>query len=296
MKNRNPIIAGIMSILFMGSGQLYNGQLRKAIIFALSIIPLYFLIGFSGLLKSFNGFIISMLLVMSYIAFVLFDAIKWAAKQKGYELKPVNSMKYYIGFIIGWYVLIFALPTTVRSVTGYEAFEIPTPSMEPSIIVGDRIMATRINPKDIETGAIITFTQEDGQVYLSRAIGLPGQKIEIVNDKVSIDGKIEEWTKNKIITDGQYEYQTFKSILPSKRNIETQKMLKYNNRNVPEQETSNQNSITVPDNQIFVLGDNRNNSMDSRMYGTVDFENIDKQVHYIWWSDDKNRIGKNVDE
>lgn len=294
MKKRNPIIAAIMSILFMGSGQLYNGQSRKAIIFALSIIPLYFLIGFSGLLKSFNGFIIAMFLVLGYIVFVLFDAIRWALKQKEYELKPVNSMKYYIGFIIGWYLLIFILPNAVRSITGYEAFEIPTPSMEPSIMVGDRIMATRVKPHKIEIGDIITFTKEDGQKYLSRAIGLPGQNIEIINDKVSINGQIEKWEEAEKLEQGQYQYQRFKSELPSGRLIGTQKMLKFNKRTVPQQEISNQKSIIIPENQIYVLGDNRNNTMDSRMYGTVAFENIDKQVHYIWWSDDKRRIGNNL--
>ena len=296
MKNRNPIIAGILSILFMGSGQLYNGQFRKGVILALTIIPLYFLIGFSGLLKSFNGFIISMFLVLGYIAFVLVDAIRWAIKQKGYDLKPVNSMKYYIGFIIGWYLLIFALPPTVRSITGYEAFEIPTPSMEPSIMVGDRIMATRIKPQNVKIGDIITFTREDGQKYLSRAIGLPGQIIEIKNDKVSINGEFEIWEETEKLKQGQYEYQGFKSQLPSGKLIGTQTVLKYNNITVPRQEVSNQKSIIIPEHQIYVLGDSRNNSMDSRMYGTIAFENIDKQVHYVWWSDDKSRIGKNLTE
>jgi signal peptidase I len=292
MKKRNPIIAGIMSILFMGSGQLYNGQLRKAIIFALSIIPLYFFIGFSGLLKSFNGLIISLILVLSYIVFVLYDAFRWATKQKSYELKTANSMKYYIGFIIGWYILISILPPAVRSITGYEAFEVPTPSMEPSIVIGDRIMATRVNPHNIELGDIITFTKEDGQKYLSRVIGLPGQKIEIINDKVSINDEIEKWEEINTLQQGQYEYQTFKSNLPTGRIIGVQKMLKYNDIAVPKQEVSNQKSIIIPDNQIYVLGDNRNNSMDSRMFGTVTFANIDKQVHYVWWSNDKTRIGK----
>jgi signal peptidase I len=296
MKNRNPIISGILSILFMGSGQLYNGQLKKAVIFALTIIPLYFFIGFSGLLKSFSGFIISMSLVIAFIVFVLYDAIRWAIKQKNYQLKPVNSLKYYFGFIIGWYIIIFTLPQMVRSITGYEAFEIPTPSMEPSIIVGDRIMATRINPDNIKVGNIITFTKDDGQKYLSRAIGFPGDTIEIIDDKVSINGQSEQWKELELIKDKEIEYQKYASRLPNGKEIGTLKMLRYNGREFPTQEISNQERIVIPENQIFVLGDNRNNSMDSRMYGTVPFKNIDKQVHYVWWSNDKSRIGTKLSE
>ncbi len=296
MKNRNPLIAGIMSIMFLGLGQLYNGQLRKAIIFAFSIIPICFLIGFSGLLKCFKGLIISMFLVLGYIAFVLLDSVKWAYKQNDYELKKVNSIKYYVAFIVGWYILIFLLPFAVKSITGYETFEISTPSMEPSIKAGDRIMATVIKPQNLKIGDIITFTREDGQKYLSRAMGLPGQKIEIIDNKVSINDIAEKWEEIEKIELDEYHYQIFNSVLPSGRVIGTQKMLTYNNINIPEQEISNLKSMIIPKNQIYVIGDNRNNSMDSRMYGAISFDQIEKQVHYVWWSNDKSRIGKSLDE
>lgn len=285
-----------MSVLFLGSGQLYNGQLKKAIIFSLSIIPIYFMIGFSGLLKSFNGLLISTFLVLAYITYVLYDATHWAIKQKDYQLKSVNSIKYYIGFIIGWDILIFALPNTVKSITGFETFEIPTPSMEPSIMIGDRIMATRIKPDKIVIGNIISFTKDDGQKYLSRAVGLPGDKIEIIDDKVSINGQLEQWNELEITRDKEIEYQKFRSMLPNSKEIATLKMLKYNGQNIPTQEISNQKVMKVPENHIFVMGDNRNNSMDSRMYGTIPFENIDNVVHYVWWSKDKSRIGKVLNE
>jgi len=296
VKKRNPIIAGLLSILFLGSGQLYNGQVKKAIIFALSIIPFYFLIGLLGLLRSFNGLLVSLILLIAFMSYVFLDAVRWAVKQKNYQLKQVNSIKYYGAYIIGWYILIFALPPLVKSIVGYESFVIPTPSMMPSIMVDDKIMAWSIRPTDVKIGDIITFKREDGQKYLSRVIGLPGDKIEIIDDRVSINGQKEQWKEIQVINHNGYEYQKYKSRLPNGKEIETLKMLKFNGQEIPPFENSNQTESVVPVNTIYVLGDNRNNSMDSRIYGTILFENTEKKVYYVWWSNDKNRIGLRLNE
>ncbi len=294
MKKRNPIIAGITSILFTGFGQLYNGQIKKAIQYLILPYLIILIFGLTGLYSTFAGMIAFCATYIAFVIYVLIDSIIWAKKQREYKLKPINNWRYYIGFIATWYLLVSTMPNLIKEIVKYEAFEIPTPSMEPSVMVGDRIMATKIKPEEIEIGDLITFTKDDGQKYLSRAVGLPGQTIEIKDDKVIVNGKSEIWEKSVKITSGEYEYQTFKSELPNGKQIGTQKILKFRNNAIPPQEISNRKIITIPDNQVYVLGDNRNNSMDSRMYGNVEFESIDKQVHYIWWSNDISRIGKSI--
>lgn len=295
VNSRNPIIAGILSILNLGLGQMYNGQPKKGIFFALSVIPIYFIIGYSGLLKSFYGLVICTFLVILYIIYVAKDAFNWAAKQNTYQLKPINSYKYYFGFIIGYNVLILTLPPFVRNITGYEMYAIPTPSMEPSLMIGDKIAATRTDPHEVEIGDIISFKLEDDQDYISRVIGLPGDKIEIVQDRVSINDQPENWEKLEVVTNEGFEYQKFKNVLPNGKVIEILKMVKYNGVEISDFEYSNLSEIVVPNRTVYVIGDNRNNSIDSRKYGAVAFENIDKKIHYIWWSKDKSRIGTNLD-
>lgn len=296
MKNRNPNLSFILSFVFSGLGQVYNGELKKGIMFLVLIIPLYILLGLTGLLSSFTGLIVITSLILVYKLAVAYEAYRKSNSLNPYEIKPINQISKYLLFIVFGFAINWIGVSLGRTIIGYEAFEIPTPSMEPSVIVGDKIMATKIKPEEIEIGDIITFTKDDGQKYLSRAVGLPGQTIEVKDDKVIIDGESEIWNKTVKTTSGEYEYQKFKSELPNGKQIGTQKMLKFRNNNIPSQEISNKKIITIPENQIYVLGDNRNNSMDSRMYGNVEFENIDKQVQYIWWSNDKSRIGKNLSQ
>ena len=79
------------------------------------------------------------------------------------------------------------------------------------------------------------------------------------------------------------------------RIFEIKKMTKFQGREVPAQEISNMEKIPIPKGHFYVVGDNRNNTMDSRFYGTIPVETIDKLVHYVWWSDDVDQIGKTLD-
>ncbi|WP_116127014.1 signal peptidase I [Lewinella sp. IMCC34183] len=294
-RQRKPVLAGILSILFPGLGQLYNGQPKKSLFFALSPILIYFFIGASGLLNTFSGFVISVVMFVGYMAFVCYDAVAWATKQKNYRIKPINSVEYYIAFIIIYSTITVAARPMIRNVTGFGSYVIPTASMEPSVLVGDKIMATAIDPEAIESGDIISFTRNDGQLYISRAVGLPGDTIKIVDDKASINGHMEEWVAGQVSTYDGITYQNYESKLPNGKEIAIQTTIQVLGKEMPPVETSNTELLIVPEKQIFVLGDNRNNSMDSRMYGTVPFENIDKLVRYIWWSKDLRRIGTVVD-
>ena len=186
MNNRNPYISFILSFVFSGLGQVYNGELKKGILFLVLIFPIYILIGLTGLVSTFKGLIIITSLIIIYKFVVAIEAYRKSISLNPYMIKPINQIGKYLLFIILSFVVNWIGVSTGRTIIGYEAFEIPTPSMEPTIKVGDRIMATRVNPKNIEIGDIVTFTKEDGQKYLSRVIGLPEDKIEIINEKAVI--------------------------------------------------------------------------------------------------------------
>ncbi|MCM1135256.1 MAG: signal peptidase I [Clostridium sp.] len=138
--------------------------------------------------------------------------------------------------ILGWSkVLLTALVITlVVSKTLIANAQVPTGSMETTIMAGSRILINRLSymSEEPERGDIIAFYFPDdkSQIYLKRIIGLPGEKVEGADGEVYVNGVLleEGYIKEKINEDfGPY---------------------------------------IVPDSSYFVLGDNRNNSADSRFW------------------------------
>lgn len=294
MKNRNPLLAFVLSFFVTGLGQIYNGQLKRGILLLILIIPIHLLLGFIGV-GSFYGFALILSVLMLYKLYVSFDAYINAKKLNPYELRRINKLWIYVLFGLFSYAVMWYGPRLNRSIIGYHAHSIPTPSMEPTIKTGDRVMAIKIKPENVELGDIITFTREDGYSYLARVMGLPNQEIEIVNNKVIYkDGK-EIMTQSGITKDEMFEYQEFQSELPNGRTFMTQKTIKVRGQDFRTPQFANMEKRTIPKGHIFVLGDNRDNSEDSRMYGTIPIENVDKEIRYVWWGKSMERVGVNLE-
>lgn len=295
MKKRNAILSFVLSFFISGLGQIYNGELKKGVIYLVIIFPLLLLLGFTLVFSDLWGFIAFFLIIILYKLLICIEAFRTSKKLGDYALKPINKTWKYIIFIVFAYIVTWYGTQLNRKILGYETFNIPTSSMEPSIYAGDNIMATRINPKNIKLGDIVVFNREDGQKYLSRVVGLPNHEIQIIDDKVSINNSFEQWTKTKKSIDIDCEFQEYHSKLSTGRTYQIKKIVKYGRNLFLSPKLSNTEQMIIPANHLFVLGDNRNNSMDSRFYGTIPFENIEKKVNYIWWSSDKKRIGTYLD-
>ena len=137
----------------------------------------------------------------------------------------------YIKMII--FVLIFVL--VVNNFLIINA-KIPSPSMENTIMTGDRIFGNRLayvlgDPQWFDI-VIFRYPDDESQLFIKRIIGLPGETVEIIDGKVYIDG-------SETPLDDSF---------------------------TPETPTGNYGPYTVPENCYFMLGDNRNNSKDSRFW------------------------------
>ena len=137
----------------------------------------------------------------------------------------------YVKMII--FVLIFVL--VVNNFLIINA-KIPSPSMEDAIMTGDRIFGNRLayvfgDPQRFDI-VIFRYPDDESQLFIKRIIGLPGETVEIIDGKVYIDG-------SETPLDDSF---------------------------TPETPTGNYGPYTVPENCYFMLGDNRNNSKDSRFW------------------------------
>jgi signal peptidase I len=173
-----------------------------------------------------------------------------------------------------------------------QSFHIPSGSMIPSLLIGDFILVDKITYhfREPDRGDVVVFhfPLNEDIYYIKRIIGIPGDKIEIVDGKVYINGKP---CKYKFV--GTYTYKErgktntgkiFYEFLPRSNGEEEKHMiLKTGIRG------DNIEVITVPKGKYFVMGDNRNNSYDSRFWGFVDRNKIVGIARIVFFSWDSEK-------
>ena len=162
-----------------------------------------------------------------------------------------------------------------------QAFKIPSGSMLDTLLIGDHILvnkfifgvknplngATWIPVKKPEREDIVVFKYplNPKQDYIKRVIGVEGDRIEIKDKKVFVNGEpLEE----------NYTIFSDSKILPASL-----------------QPRDNMGPITVPADSLFVMGDNRDNSYDSRFWHFVDLKAVKGKAFILYWSWDKENFG-----
>lgn len=149
-------------------------------------------------------------------------------------------------------------------VLGHIPYRIPSGAMQPTLMPGDFIIAKTFayRSKLPERGDVIVFQYPKNSKidYVKRVIGLPNEVISIV------DGNL--FVNHAMVNEPYLDASNL--VRPYSLNME---------------------EITVPGNSFFVLGDFRDNSNDSRIWGYVPLENLIGKISYIWWATDRSRIG-----
>lgn len=243
---------------------MYSGKLMKGL--SLAAIP-YLALVVAGLLLDLSlpiYFYGLALCLMIWYLYSFISSILLAAKNKKYMLRKFNRWYFYIIF----YLLSALVSTTIAKhktdLLGFNTFRIPSKSMHPTLQVGDYITATT-NTKELDVGDIVIFRYppKPAILYTFRVAAVAG-------DTISID-------KGVVTRNGQAEIFPF----PIENEAAFARQASF-----PE--------TTIPDGEIFVLGDNRASSNDSRFWGNVKTSDVVGTVRYVWYSKDKSRIGWKV--
>ena len=175
------------------------------------------------------------------------------------EVKPhrlpqgVRSALSFILMVACVFAFVFLMKTFV-----YQAYTIPTGSMEETIMPGDMVFAEKITYRfsDINPGDIVTFEQVgssgDERVLIKRVIAVGGQTIELVDGKVLVDG---------VELDEPYVKGVTSPLSPSSVTY----------------------PYTVPEGYVWVMGDNRQNSSDSRAFGPIPVSSVLERAVFCYW-------------
>jgi signal peptidase I len=175
-----------------------------------------------------------------------------------------------------------------------QAFEIPSSSMEDTLLIGDHVFVNReqFAPKtswmpvlpyrDIKRGDIVVFLSpaEPGLYVVKRIIGIPGDRIHLVDGAVYRNG--EKLNESYVLHKGPVAYDPYRDNFPAVPPSET-----YNVS--PEWQLLMRthiegNDIVVPTDSYFGMGDNRDVSLDSRYWGFIPKENVIGRPMFIYWS------------
>ena len=238
---------------------------------------------------SFPALMVSLVAITGLIW--LLDKMIWAAKRLPGDKDPVI-----VEYAKSFFPIILAV-LVVRSFL-VEPFRIPSASMVPTLHIGDFILVNKysygvrlpvINTKVVdisepERGDVVVFRYPPQPEidYIKRVVGLPGDRVEYRDKTVYINGQVMKQTEREKGAD-------LLGIVPIKNKLLSEKLGDKNHdiAVAPGRQRVLVDHI-IPDGEYFVMGDNRDNSSDSRFWGTVPERNLVGKAFYIWMSWDCN--------
>ena len=165
---------------------------------------------------------------------------------------------------MAYFYIVSKLIMLIKSMRFYK---IPASSLLPTIMAGDWIVTLKVwSAENLKRRDLIVFPYppEPSINYIKRVIGLPGEKLEIKKDLVFINGEpLNE------------PYAYFEP---------DEKFTRQDQDLTDLQPVSRYGPVMVPEGKLFVMGDNRYNSADSRYWGFVESETVESKAWFIYWS------------
>ena len=286
---RKPWVAFILGLLGPGAGQIYSGEPTRGVWFFLlsSAVGVASVLFFLKFPYAPLNIIAPVLFSVAVGLYILVDALRAARRQSfDYKLQPFNRWYVYVILILASSAVLSIIKNVIA-----RAYVIPAGSMMPTLQIGDKLLVDELsygvrdptrrvclalcgNPR---RGDVIVsiFPEDRTKDFVKRVIAVGGDTVEIRNKKVYIDGQTV------------YDPHAFFDAEDSAEKIPIQ---------------DNYGPKKVPADHVFVLGDNRNKSYDSRFWGFVDLADVKGKAAVIYWSWDADariirleRIGKAIE-
>jgi signal peptidase I len=279
--------------------------------------PVFF-IAVMGLLLKFTDFAAVLLIAAVVTGLIwLYDA-KFARKRRMADMaEPV---------VVDMARAFFPVIVVVFLIRSFwvEPFKIPSGSMKPTLLVGDFILVNKytygirlpvVNRKVVEVnpirrGDVVVFRYPaDPTVdYIKRVVGTPGDKIAYRGKRLTVNGEVVPVQSSGFYTDAELNYlrlPTFLEklgaaphqmmIVPAQPPVDLAQVRQFAHRDNCEYNDDGF-SCTVPEGHYFMMGDNRDQSSDSRYWGFVPDDHIKGRAFLVWMNfGDFKRIGNGIE-
>ncbi len=272
---RRPLLAALLSFAAPGLGQVYCGAIAAGLVLQFFHLLLASLAILAALQPTFGLRLLALAAALATGLLWLYAVLDARSRARAagaeYTLKDYNRWFVYLA------LFLLPLPLSVgwlRSIQSdlLQAFRIASHSMAPSLEPGDLVLSNKLayRLEPVRRGDVIIFPHPDKpfQSHVKRVVGLPGDTLECSGEELRINGRApqrspvgadptlvwEDWGETRY----QIELEACDSSGPTLR-------------------------VVVPHGTVFVLGDGRNNSFDSRHYGSVSIATINGRVDQRVW-------------
>ena len=289
---RRPLVASAASLLLPGLGQIYNGEVARGVVLLLSLalaLPFAAWLAVHGPRSTLLWFVFAgVLATVAVYTYSVKAAYRSAARLRdGFVPGPWNRAAVYLAVFLFGHVFVLGLAAHVTKANLIESFKVPSASMLPGIMPGDRFFADKRvghpGGRKIRRGDIAVFVYPNDRttLFVKRIVGLPGDKVVIDGIRVTVNDvdlareelhDLGSAAANRLL-DGHT------ALRESADGIGYTVIWSKGGQHPPL-------SLTVPNGQVFVLGDNRDASHDSRHFGVLPIADVTGVARQVWLSVD----------
>lgn len=249
----------IAAYIIPGLGFAIVGRQKLAIVTVIAVVSIVLGICWTRLVLIPLAYIALVVLVVSIIFWSACHAAAIDFRRQ-IDSAPRRDWKSVLIFAVATGLPLIVMFSNRATILGYDLFRLPAASMAPTLVRGDHVLVDtwRYRDSDVNSDDVVVFElpNSGGIMYVKRAVGLPGDVVTLESNVLTRNGvPVDE--PYTLYDDGAERARSFFS------------------------------DIQVPNGEYFVLGDNRNNSRDSRYVGTIPKENIIGPAVHLWYSRDE---------